>query len=459
MRDFILRRKGTKFAEILLFIKSMIIGIPRKVGNSFKDGVRNLIEFKGFINRGMGVELTVLLMVVTALIIATPKEIVEGLYKIITHPSLLLVDYPTLAGLGATLINASLLILINLIILKVSKAKISGPVYAAIMITAGFAFFGKNIMNVWPIYLGAYIYAKMNRLHYRQVAIIAMFGTGIAPIVSLLMFGIDLPMYSAIPVGLIVGTIVGYCLVPISSSVIKYHNGYGLYNVGFAIGLIGILTLPVLNVLGFEIKSERVLETNYHTEFLILLILQTVIIFGLGLYVNKFSFKDYRKLLKKTGRAVTNFKSQFGAGLTLINIGLLGVFMIGYLLALQIQITGPIFGACLTVLGFGAFGKHPRNVIPIVAGATICIFVLLGGEVNDTVLIINVLFATALAPIAGEYGIILGVITGFIHMIFVRVTGTWHGGMVLYNNGFATGVLAGLIVPVIESFVNREEQF
>ncbi len=64
--------------------------------------------------------------------------------------------------------------------------------------------------------------------------------------------------------------------------------------------------------------------------------------------------------------------------------------------------------------------------------------------------ILAVLFSTTLAPLAGEFGAFTGIIAGFLHLIMVERTGAWHGGIDLYNNGFAGGLTAALIVSVIE---------
>jgi hypothetical protein len=60
------------------------------------------------------------------------------------------------------------------------------------------------------------------------------------------------------------------------------------------------------------------------------------------------------------------------------------------------------------------------------------------------------IFGTTLGPLAGQFGPIIGFIAGFIHLIMVSFTGPWHGAMNLYNNGFAGGLTATLIVAVIQ---------
>ena len=61
-----------------------------------------------------------------------------------------------------------------------------------------------------------------------------------------------------------------------------------------------------------------------------------------------------------------------------------------------------------------------------------------------------VLFASTLAPIAGEYGAVAGFSVGMLHLVLVQIVGGLHGGLDLYNNGFAGGLSAGIMVPILE---------
>jgi hypothetical protein len=60
------------------------------------------------------------------------------------------------------------------------------------------------------------------------------------------------------------------------------------------------------------------------------------------------------------------------------------------------------------------------------------------------------LFGTTLAPLAGEFGPIAGVLAGFLHLAVVDRSAAWHGGMNLYNNGFSGGLVATLFMAVLE---------
>ena len=61
------------------------------------------------------------------------------------------------------------------------------------------------------------------------------------------------------------------------------------------------------------------------------------------------------------------------------------------------------------------------------------------------------IFCTGLAPIAGQYGPVWGFIAGCLHMAVVLNTSFLHGGMNLYNNGFAAGLVCVIMIPVINA--------
>ena len=112
-------------------------------------------------------------------------------------------------------------------------------------------------------------------------------------------------------------------------------------------------------------------------------------------------------------------------------------------------------GGIMTIVGFGAFGKHPRNVIPIMIGALLSSILNIWGIASPQMLI-SMLFSTTLAPIAGQFGWKCGILAGFLHVCTVMNTGYLHGGLNLYNNGLAGGFVAMTLIPLIHAF--RREQ-
>ena len=147
----------------------------------------------------------------------------------------------------------------------------------------------------------------------------------------------------------------------------------------------------------------------------------------------------------------------------LFGFALVGLGVVGYesrvrralsVAEVQKATLGPVIGAILTVVGFAAFGEHPRNIVPIMAG------VFLGSlakpwSADDPSILLAALFGTTLAPIAGRFGWHWGVVAGFIHSSAALSVGSVHAGLNLYNNGFAAGLVASVLVPVIIAVQSR----
>ncbi|QUH27250.1 DUF1576 domain-containing protein [Serpentinicella alkaliphila] len=371
-------------------------------------------------------------------------------------PSILVTDYMAVGNVGAAIFNSSLLMVIATLIAKKSKVDFNGPIIAAIFTIGGFALFGKNTYNVWPILLGVLIHAKIKGEKFSKFIIVAYFGTALGPLISQITFGYELPLAKAIFFANLAGLIVGLILPALGAHFVKFHQGFNLYNIGFTAGIVGTFFMALLRSLGFDNPRTLYLAEGYNRVLGIYLTIIFISMIILGYIFNNKSFSGYTSLVKRSGRAVTDFVVLDGFGLTLVNMGLVGFITMGYILAVGGQLNGPIIGGIYTVVGFGAFGKHSKNIIPIMIG------VYLGAllnvwDVNAIGPLLAALFGTTLAPVAGEYGWKFGIVAGFMHMAMVMNVGGLHGGMNLYNNGFSGGIVAAILIPVIDAFMRKEE--
>ena len=212
-----------------------------------------------------------------------------------------------------------------------------------------------------------------------------------------------------------------------------------------------MLITSLLRSFGFVIEPQQVLSTKYDLFLKIFFFIIFILLIILGYFINNKSFKGYKKILKFSGRLVTDFTQLKGYGITYINMGIMGIVSLAYAISLGGILNGPIVGALLTVVGFGAFGKHLRNALPIMIGVALGAFIKIW-DIDSTAVILAGLFGTTLAPIAGEFGPIIGFIAGFLHLSVVMNVGGVHGGINLYNNGFAGGFVAAILVPIIDAF-------
>lgn len=371
--------------------------------------------------------------------------------QILISPTILITDFLKVGGVSATFFNASIIGFINIIMIWRCKLKFNGLLIAAFITLLGFSFFGKNIFNIFPIYLGGYLYAKYQNIKFKDIFVPVAFGTALSPIISEISFSGMLEGYLGILVGIVVGIFIGFIIVPLSSHMLRFHEGFNLYNIGFTAGIIGTVLTSILRNLNIDISPVNIIydnDTNLIIGLFIFLFLYLIIV---GFIINNFKFKNFPQILQLKGRIVNDFTHSVGYGITFINMGLMGLICLLYVIMINGSVNGPVIAGIFTVCGFSAFGKNIYNCLPIVLGV-IMSALLFGYKLSSIGILIAVLFSTTLAPMAGNFGIFWGITAGFLHLVLVTQIGVIHGGINLYNNGFAGGIVAGFLIPVIRSF-------
>ncbi|WP_277631129.1 DUF1576 domain-containing protein [Atopococcus tabaci] len=399
-----------------------------------------------------------LYFIVLAFVFNSPQEILHGQIKILVSPANLLTDYFALTNIGAALFNSGLMILHALATIRLVRAKINGPVIAAILTVAGFSLFGKNLYNSMPIVLGALLYAIVTRVPAEKTLLAALFGTALGPLVSEISFNIGLPLPVGILTGWTAGMVAGFLIPPLAASFVKFTKGFSLYNVGFTSGIIGTVFVSFLRGVGVTIEPISVLSSGNNIPFELFLSVLFIFLFLMGYVLNGMSIKGYKNMLEETGQLSADFVDLFGFGVTLMNVSLLGLLGTAYPVLLVGDLNGPVIGGIFTLAGFGAFGKHPKNVLPVLAGVTL--MGLIGSyDLTSTSVIIAGLFGTTIAPISGHYGPVVGMLAGALHLSVVMNTSFLHGGVNLYNNGFAGGLVAASLVPLLEAIDYHKEAY
>ena len=180
------------------------------------------------------------------------SEFISGYGRILTSESILLKDYVVVGGIGPTLFNSGSLMFLSYLLIRKLGLKVNGSIFAGILTIGGFAFFGKNLINVSIIYFGVYLYAKYRRIKLKTVIVVFLFSTGISPLSSVIMFGSSMGYLISIPLGIVLGVFSGFLLVELSSHVITFHRGYDLYNVGFAGGILAFAYFSIFKLFDIE---------------------------------------------------------------------------------------------------------------------------------------------------------------------------------------------------------------
>lgn len=389
------------------------------------------------------------------LIVQPFDSIITGIYKIIWEPDFLITDYIEVGGMGAAFLNAGMMSLISICFVYGLGMEMDGHTITSCCLMFGFSLFGKNLMNIWAIFLGVFIYAKYHKMSLSNYIYVGIYGTSLSPIITQLMHVVELPLWQRFCVTIMIGICIGFVLPPLATHVHYAHKGYSLYNVGFASGIIATVLVSALKSFGIETEARLVWSSGNNAMLLGLLF---ALFGGMSvvaiLWRGEATISGYCQILRTSGIGGTDYLAEFGGAPTLLNMGLNGLFATFFVLAVGGDLNGPTIGGIFTIVGFASTGKHLRNIFPIMIGVCIASN-LMTWDIYDPSAMLALLFSTTLAPIAGEFGIGCGVLAGFLHASVALNVGIVYGGMNLYNNGFAGGIVAMFMVPVIQSILDR----
>lgn len=389
------------------------------------------------------------------------EQVLKGYVEIIKSPSILITDYVYIAGMGATFFNVSTILIFNLTMVRLLKLQINGPIFAGIIMISGFSFFGKNIFNTLPIYFGIYLFSLYKHISYKSFIITVLFSTGLSPLVSYVIFGFGFPYYVSIPLGLVCGIVAGFVIPAFASHTIIFHEGYNLYNTGFALGVISVFFNGIFRLCGLKVETVSLYDYSTSIEFYYILPILCVIAIGIALIRKPKCILSYGRMMKTSGRLITDYSADYDNETILFNFGMIGLVLFFICLIFQVPMNGVVFGSILSILGFAGYGLHLRNVLPIWLGAGLMIVIgmLVRWDFSLSIsTIICFIFASGLAPIAGKYGIVYGLIAGAMHIIMTPLMLDFQGGFDLYNNGFSAGFVAALVTVLADKIIKRRNK-
>ena len=389
----------------------------------------------------------------------TPQNILRGLDLIIHSEASLITDYVLLAGPGAALVNASIVTAISILIMYFSQDTLNGMSPVIVGLMAGFSLFGKNFLNIWPILIGTWLYARLMKEPFGSYCNIGLMATALAPLVSYVWLdnGWGNPFWATL-----IGLIIGFIMPPLAAHTFQIQNGMNLYNTGFACGLLAFILVPIISSLGATPTTRFQWATEYNTVFSIFLFSLCIVLILGGFFSCKLPpwavWAGYRRLLQMTGRSPdqSDFLRLMGPAPVLVNTGINGLIGMGFILLIGGDLNGPTVGGILTIMGFSSFGKHARNMVPIMLGVALGGFIM-HWNLSDPAVQLACLFCTTLAPISGYFGWQYGILAGFLHSSVVLYTGSPVAGLNLYNNGFSGGLVSIVLYPCILTIIHHRK--
>ena len=419
-----------------------------------------------------------LCFLIAAVCMPDRKDMFTGLWKILSQPSKISANYFAMGGYAATFLNMGLVGLACLALFGVFKGTPNNVSTLGVLLTIGFGSWGINVLNIWPSILGVVVYGLVKKEKMGSLVNAMLFSTGIAPLITELMIRYLTPeaigfSWQGIGLSLFVGLIIGFFLPAGLAYSPKVHKGFDLYSAALPVGMTAFFLNAILyKTMGRELPkalsdldpaSMQVASASTANIFcLIVFVLCIVFAFLLGCRP-----KDYWKLLSDP-ETVTNFSSTYGNATFLMNVGVFGLFILGYYNLIGANFNGITFGIVFCMLATCNSGSHPGNVWPIMLGYAVASVTfgwlagLVGGsfafKINAQAIVVGLCYANGLSPIADKYGWRYGFIAAIMHYLLVTSVPSLHGGYCLYNGGFTAALICMILVPELERFTKTKEE-
>ena len=399
-------------------------------------------------------------------------QMFTGLWRIWSSTCKISTNYFAVGGYAATFLNMGLVALVCLGLFCLPGVMATNVSTLAFLLTTGFGSWGIHPLNMVPTVLGVLLYCLVKKEKPAAHVHAMLFSTGIAPLISelLLRYPNEVAAFHWYgPVlALGIGLAIGFCLPAGLGFSPKVHKGFDLYSAALPVGMMafflqaalykttGVALPAVPDTLGTA--SQMTVNLFCITVFCL------CVIFALLLGCKP---KDYWRLLTDP-ELVTNFSATYGNAVFLMNVGVFGLFILGYYNLIGAGFNGITFGIIFCMLATCNSGSHPGNVWPVMAGYGIASLAFWGisalaggsfaGQLNAQAIVVGLCYANGLSPISDKYGFPFGILAGFMHYTLVTSVPALHGGFCLYNGGFTAALICLILVPELEKFARTKEQ-
>ena len=416
-----------------------------------------------------------LCFLVAAVCMPDRSTMFTGLGTILSSPCKISTNYFALGGYAATFLNMGLVCAISLGLFLVFKGTPNNVSTLAVVLTLGFASWGINILNIWPTIFGVMIYAMVKKEKFGTQVNAMLFSTGIAPLISDLL--LRYPNAEAVGfnvtgvlLALVVGFLIGFFLPAGLAHSPKVHKGFDLYSAALPIGMTAFfLQAALFKTMGVALPAAPDTATLQIASRMTVNVF-CLVVFGLCVAAAFWlgcKPKDYWCLLTDPA-LVNNFSSTYGNAVFLMNVGVFGLFILGYYNLIGATFNGVTFGIMFCMLATCNSGSHPGNVWPIMLGYFLTSLIFgwlsarLGGNfamtINAQAICVGLCYANGLSPIADKYGWQWGTLAGGMHYLLVTSVPLLHGGYCLYNGGFTAALICVILVPQLEKFLKTRDE-
>ena len=396
----------------------------------------------------------------------------SGLWNILSQPSKISANYFDIGGYSATFLNMGLVGLACLLLFLVFRGTPNNVSTLGFLLTLGFCSWGINILNMWPSIFGVMIYGLVKKEKQGSLVNAMLFSTGIAPLITDLLIrypnaevvGFNLP---GLGLALAVGFVIGFFLPAGLAHSPKVHKGFDLYSAALPIGMTAFLLKGILfETMGVALPSaisDMKVTSQMTVNIFCGVVFGLCVVFALILGCKP---RDYWKLLRNP-ELVSNFSSTYGNATFLMNLGVFGLFILGYYNLIGAPFNGIVFGIIFCMVCTCNSGSHPLNVLPIMLGyaaaSYLCGCISPAGEefkyvLNAQAICVGLCYANGLSPISQKYGWRYGFVAAILHYLLVTSVPGMHGGYCLYSGGFTAALICILYVPQLERFFRTKQE-
>ena len=399
----------------------------------------------------------------------------SGLWQILSQPCKISTNYFAVGGYAATFLNMGLVGLCCLGLYAACGAAPNNVSTLAFILTLGFCSWGINILNMWPTVLGVVIYCLVKKEKLGANVNAMLFSTGIAPLISDLLVrypnaevvGFNLP-------GLVLTLIVGFCIGFFLPAGLAHspnaHKGFDLYSAAFPVCLFAFfLNAALYKTMGVDLPAAPAAETlqiasRLTVNLFCCILFGACILIALAMGCRP---RQYWALLTAPDH-VGSVSSQLGTEVFLMNVGVFGLFILGYYNLIGASFNGVTMGIIFCMLATCNSGSHPGNVWPIMVGYVLASLIaswlsgLAGGKftlvINAQAIVVGLCYANGLSPITSKYGWFWGMLAAVMHYLLVTSVPNLHGGYCLYNGGFTAAIICVILVPELERFCKTKAE-
>ena len=398
----------------------------------------------------------------------------SGLLKIFCNPTLSGTSFFDVGGYAATFLNMGLNGLVCTAFFWIPGEKECHSATLVTILTTGFGSWGIHIVNMWPTMLGVLLYCIVKKEKIGDKSNDFLFTTGLAPFMSELMLRYPNPdvtgfSLQGILLAVLVGTIAGFFIPAGLDNSHSVHKDFSLYSAALPVGMTAFMIQGSLyKAMGVEIPTpttELFLASPTIVNTFCCILFGSSILFALLIGCRP---RDYWELLMDPAQ-IEDFAAAYSNSAFLMNMGMYGLFILGYYNLIGASFNGITFGVIFCMLSTCNAGSHPANVFPIMLGYTVASHVFqflspfFGAEFTQFLysqsIVVGLCYANGLSPIADEYGWFYGMVASMMHFCMVTTLPVLHGGMCLYNGGFTAGLVCLLMVPGLERhFMTKHER-